>query len=154
VRARIQSFVTDNADFRTGRPWEQAAHCQTASQSAYPELYALIGGSVPDFRGIFLRAYDGRPGSKTKGLLELQGQAIAVDSVESVSGGIDVLISGQFRPGGVWVNDNEGQHTGFFTPSSGPVGPGNFFLGICNDGSANCTNNYTSTINAKSLLSG
>uniref|UniRef100_UPI0025E539E0 phage tail protein n=1 Tax=uncultured Desulfovibrio sp. TaxID=167968 RepID=UPI0025E539E0 len=30
---------------------------QTISQTAYPELFALLGGRVPDLRGLFLRGY-------------------------------------------------------------------------------------------------
>jgi hypothetical protein len=42
---------------------------------AYPELYSLVGGAVPDFRGLFFRGYDERPLSKTAPLLQLQKQA-------------------------------------------------------------------------------
>ncbi len=33
---------------------------QTISQTAYPELFALMGGQVPDLRGLFLRGQGGK----------------------------------------------------------------------------------------------
>ena len=31
---------------------------QSISKTVYPELFALVGGQVPDLRGLFLRGYD------------------------------------------------------------------------------------------------
>ena len=56
---------------------------QSINQAAYPELFAVIGGKIPDYRGVFLRGY----GSQTSdhfgyvthssgGIGQLQGDAI------------------------------------------------------------------------------
>ena len=39
---------------------------------SYPELFALVGGQVPDLRGLFLRGH----GGNSAGLGEQQGDAI------------------------------------------------------------------------------
>ncbi len=36
---------------------------QAVSQTAYPELFALVGARVPDYRGLFLRGVGGKSGA-------------------------------------------------------------------------------------------
>ena len=45
---------------------------QSISQTVYPELFALMGGQVPDLRGLFLRGH----GGNSAALGEPQGDAI------------------------------------------------------------------------------
>ena len=49
---------------------------QTISQTAYPELFALLGGQVPDLRGLFLRGV----GGNSAGLGEKQEDAFKAHS--------------------------------------------------------------------------
>jgi hypothetical protein len=49
---------------------------QAITQAAYPELYALIGGKLPDYRGLFLRGL----GGKSAALGVLQEQAVGPHS--------------------------------------------------------------------------
>jgi hypothetical protein len=35
---------------------------QSISSTVYPELFALVGGNVPDYRGLFLRGLGGKSG--------------------------------------------------------------------------------------------
>ncbi|MDR2893512.1 MAG: phage tail protein [Deltaproteobacteria bacterium] len=48
---------------------------RAVDQATYPELYALVGGNVPDFRGMFLRGVGGKAGE----LGELQAEGVYID---------------------------------------------------------------------------
>ncbi len=56
---------------------------QTVNATVYPELFALVGGTVPDFRGLFLRGHGAQASNhygivthQSAGLGQLQGDAI------------------------------------------------------------------------------
>jgi hypothetical protein len=53
---------------------------QSITQAAYPELFALVGGNVPDFRGLFLRGH----GSQVH--VQENGSMIGVTATTHVSG--------------------------------------------------------------------
>ena len=53
---------------------------QSISQTVYPELFAVIGGKVPDYRGLFLRGY----GQQTH--TQNNGSAVGVTSTTHKSG--------------------------------------------------------------------
>ena len=55
---------------------------QAISQTAYPELFALMGGKVPDLRGLFLRGY----GSQS--YAQNNGSTIGVTSTTHTSGAL------------------------------------------------------------------
>ncbi len=57
---------------------------------AYPELFALVGGSVPDLRGLFLRGHGGNSAS----LGTRQG-----DAIRNVTGTFDARVAGVWREG-------------------------------------------------------
>ena len=63
---------------------------------AYPELFALVGGRVPDFRGLFLRGV----GGNSAGLGVTQGDAIRniYGTIAGYNGGIRAM-GGAFAPG-------------------------------------------------------
>ena len=63
---------------------------QNFSQAAYPELFALLGGKLPDLRGLFLRGH----GGKSAGLMVKQD-----DAGRNVTGTFssDALFSSQFN---------------------------------------------------------
>lgn len=54
--------------------WDKWLECngQSISQSTYPELYAVVGSQVPDYRGLFLRDV----GGNSAALGTQQGDAI------------------------------------------------------------------------------
>jgi hypothetical protein len=60
--------------------WSNWLECngQSISSTAYPDLYAVIGGTVPDYRGLFLRGEGGK--SASLGVLQ-KGAISAEDSV-------------------------------------------------------------------------
>ena len=57
---------------------------------AYPELFALMGSQVPDFRGLFLRGH----GGKSAELGVQQG-----DAIRNVTGTFDARVAGMWREG-------------------------------------------------------
>ena len=63
---------------------------QSISPSAYPELFALMGSQVPDFRGLFLRGH----GGKSAELGVQQG-----DAIRNVTGTFDARVAGMWREG-------------------------------------------------------
>lgn len=63
---------------------------QTISQAAYPELFALMGGKVPDLRGLFLRGV----GGSSAALGVIQG-----DAIRNVTGTFDSRVAGMWREG-------------------------------------------------------
>lgn len=72
---------------------------QSISQTVYPELFALIGGQVPDLRGLFLRGH----GGNSAALGEQQGHAmrdISASGSISVGFGGYLSASGIFKPVG------------------------------------------------------
>jgi hypothetical protein len=64
----VWSFATNPSDMEN---WLEC-NGQTITQSAYPELYALTGAKVPDFRGLFLRG----TGGKAAAIGVMQGHAM------------------------------------------------------------------------------
>ena len=72
---------------------------QSISKTVYPELFALIGGQVPDLRGLFLRGH----GGNSAGLGEQQGHAMRdISASGSISVGFGGYLSGSgiFKPVG------------------------------------------------------
>ena len=72
---------------------------QSISQTVYPELFALVGGQVPDLRGLFLRGH----GGNSAGLGEQQGHAMRdISASGSISVGFGGYLSGSgiFKPVG------------------------------------------------------
>lgn len=59
---------------------------QSISQSAYPELFALMGANVPDLRGLFLRGH----GGKSAGLHQRQTSTVHVPA----SAGVTINLQG------------------------------------------------------------
>ena len=55
-------------------------------RGAYPELFALLGNSVPDLRGLFLRGY----GGKSAALGATQDQATASSGIQIATAFIDL----------------------------------------------------------------
>ncbi|MFR9013034.1 MAG: phage tail protein [Desulfovibrio piger] len=72
---------------------------QSISKTVYPELFALIGGQVPDLRGLFLRGH----GGNSAALGEQQGHAMRdISASGSISVGFGGYLSGRgiFKPVG------------------------------------------------------
>ena len=72
---------------------------QSISQTVYPELFALVGGQVPDLRGLFLRGH----GGNSAGLGEQQGHAMRdISASGNISVGFGGYLSGSgiFKPVG------------------------------------------------------
>ena len=72
---------------------------QSISQTVYPELFALVGGQVPDLRGLFLRGH----GGNSAALGEQQGHAMRdISASGSISVGFGGYLSGSgiFKPVG------------------------------------------------------
>ena len=59
---------------------------QNISPSVYPELFAVLGGQVPDLRGMFLRGY----GGKSAALGITQDQATASSGIQIATAFIDL----------------------------------------------------------------
>ena len=59
---------------------------QSISPSVYPELSAVVGNSVPDLRGLFLRGY----GGKSAALGATQDQATASSGIQIATAFIDL----------------------------------------------------------------
>ena len=59
---------------------------QSISPSVYPELFAVVGGQVPDLRGMFLRGY----GGKSAALGTTQDQATASSGIQIATAFIDL----------------------------------------------------------------
>lgn len=55
---------------------------QTISQTAYPELFAVLGGRVPDLRGLFLRGYGSQSHAQNN------GSTVGVTSTTHASGAL------------------------------------------------------------------
>ena len=72
---------------------------QSISKTVYPELFALVGGQVPDLRGLFLRGH----GGNSAALGEQQGHAMRdISASGSISVGFGGYLSGSgiFKPVG------------------------------------------------------
>ena len=59
---------------------------QSISPSVYPELFAVLGNSVPDLRGLFLRGH----GGKSAALGTTQDQATASSGIQIATAFIDL----------------------------------------------------------------
>ena len=64
--------------------------CSAAPLRAYPELFAVVGGQVPDLRGLFLRGH----GGNSAALGVQQG-----DAIRNVTGTFDARVAGMWREG-------------------------------------------------------
>ena len=63
---------------------------QAVSQTAYPELFALVGARVPDYRGLFLRGH-GSQASSHYGVVTHQSAALGQlqgDGIRNITGDI------------------------------------------------------------------
>ena len=80
---------------------------QSISQSVYPELFAVVGGQVPDLRGLFLRGH----GGNSAALGVQQG-----DAIRNITGYGGNAIMG--APTGAFSGSYYGHHVG---ASSWPV---------------------------------
>lgn len=58
---------------------------QSISQSAFPELFAVVGAKVPDLRGVFLRGYGTRNHSKNN------GSSVGVTNTAHTSGSLGAV---------------------------------------------------------------
>ena len=76
---------------------------QTISQTAYPELFALMGGKVPDLRGLFLRAH----GGNSAALGVSQGDAIR--NITGNAGYIQFHQNGGSASGAFFLTGNGGK---------------------------------------------
>ncbi|WP_304046586.1 hypothetical protein, partial [Desulfovibrio piger] len=77
----------------------QGKPCISYLPKNYPELFALMGGQVPDLRGLFLRGH----GGNSAGLGEQQGHAMRdISASGSISAGFGGYLSGSgiFKPVG------------------------------------------------------
>lgn len=122
TKVMVQSVATSSIPVGTVIAWPSASwpadadnwlECngQAISSAVYPELAALIGTTVPDYRGIFLRGHGSQTSThygavvhSSAGLGQLQGDGIRT-------------IWGTFV-GGDWSgHDNQGGSSGAFWPA-------------------------------------
>lgn len=90
--------------------------CNGQSTSGYPELAALVGPTVPDFRGKFLRALDSGKGIDSgRSLLSSQN-----DAMENHSHTTTITVSGGMTVRGVSTS-NSLSAWGFKTSSGAPA---------------------------------
>ena len=61
---------------------------QSISPSVYPELFALLGGQVPDLRGLFLRGYGAQTSSHYGSVVHQSGELGMVqgDAIRNITG--------------------------------------------------------------------
>ncbi len=62
---------------------------QNISPSVYPELFAVVGNSVPDMRGLFLRGYGAQASSHYGSVVHQSGELgmIQGDAIRNITGG-------------------------------------------------------------------
>ncbi len=58
---------------------------QSISQSVYPELFALVGSKIPDFRGLFLRGYG------SQNYAQQNGSNVGVTNTTHTSGALGYI---------------------------------------------------------------
>ena len=87
---------------------------QSISQTVYPELFAIIGAKVPDYRGLFLRGYGQQSHSQNN------GSAVGVTSTTHRSGALGEVqgdairnITGEVNGGA--VEEESGNSSGVFS---------------------------------------
>lgn len=71
---------------------------QTISQAAYPELFALLGGRVPDLRGLFLRGYGSQSHAQNN------GSTVGVTSTTHASGALGQVQGDAIRNARGWMS--------------------------------------------------
>lgn len=98
--------LRDFATLRTSSPKIKARQALFAFLPVYPELVALIGANVPDYRGLFLRGHGSQNSyhyrtvtHSSAGLGQLQGDAIREIWGDILTGAVeeDAAFSGAFR---------------------------------------------------------
>ena len=105
TKVMVQSVATSSIPIGTVIAWPSASwpadadnwlECngQRISSAVYPELVSLIGATVPNYQGVFLRGYGGQTsyhygavGHWSAGLGELQGDGIREISASFSTGG-------------------------------------------------------------------
>jgi hypothetical protein len=116
--APIQVTATGGVSVGTVVAWPVASNpsdasswleCNGQSTAGYPELAAVVGPAVPDYRGLFLRGYGAQAHSQDNGstvgvtatvhqsgpLKQIQGDAIR-NITGALQGGDDNAVSGAF----------------------------------------------------------
>lgn len=80
---------------------------QTITSAAYPELYAVIGGTVPNYQGVFLRGHGSQASSHYGAVTHTSG-ALGVtqgDATRAITGTLDSFCSGAVvQATGVFAN--------------------------------------------------
>ena len=69
---------------------------QSISQTAYPELFAVLGGKVPDLRGLFLRGYGSQSHAQSN------GSTVGITSTTHTSGALGQVQGDATRK--IWGN--------------------------------------------------
>jgi hypothetical protein len=106
--AFCQRFQTTTLLRSSTRRWEGFGR----RWRAYPELYAIIGGVVPDYRGIFLRGYGSRISTHYGTVTHSSGalNALQGDSIRNITGSFlaDVVADTFYGQGiGAFRDDGE-----------------------------------------------
>jgi hypothetical protein len=84
-----------------------------AGISAYPELYALIGSNVPDYRGLFLRGHGSQAHAQNN------GSSVGVTSTTHSSGALGSIQGDATREISGAASSSEANHHGYFGEYSG-----------------------------------
>jgi hypothetical protein len=101
--------------------WSNWLECngQSISSTAYPDLYAVVGGTVPDYRGLFLRGHDpqsvhdpdgaSRPVGSTQqdAGRNITGQAPLGDSIPDHSAVFDGFFYYDLSDGSSWIGSGD-----------------------------------------------
>ena len=124
--------LRDFATLRTYSPEIKARQALFAFLPVYPELVALIGWNVPNYKGVFLRGYGGQTsyhygavGHWSAGLGELQG-----DGIREIWGELSYLPrsrDGEVGQSGSLAFWNEGRNQWMNDAGKAPSGAMNFY---------------------------
>ena len=85
-RQHLHGFVPDDGFISITSRSEFGRRPPPGRHHAYPELFALLGGQVPDLRGLFLRGF----GGKSAALGTTQDQATASSGIQIATAFIDL----------------------------------------------------------------
>ena len=143
TKVMVQSVATSSIPIGTVIAWPSASwpadadnwlECngQAISSAVYPELVALIGGSVPDYRGLFLRGHGfqtsthyGSVTHSSAGLGQLQG-----DGIREIWGELSYLPrsrDGEVGQSGSLAFWNEGRNQWMNDAGKAPSGAMSFY---------------------------